>query len=162
MVTSSDPPHQADEPTGSSPESTDLQNTKSGLRSSAADMGDSAIWESRAGLFYDGAGLMQLLDISSGELARLWSAGEILRTRTADGTDLYPSFQFNASAEHLAGLRDVLAVLDPGRDDPWGDALWLTAAVRRFEGCSAAKLMQQGELDPVLAMARQDRATWDR
>ena len=72
------------------------------------------------------------------------------------------SFQFNASAELLTGLREVLAVLDPGLDNPWGDALWLTAAIRRFVGRSAAKLMRIGELRPVLNAARQDRATWDR
>ena len=56
----------------------------------------------------------------------------------------------------------MLTVLDPGLDDRWGDALWLTAAVRRFEGRSAAKLMRIGELRPVLAAARQDRTTWER
>ncbi|TFD14624.1 hypothetical protein E3T42_11465 [Cryobacterium sp. TMT4-10] len=114
------------------------------------------------GPFYDGASLMRLLAISTEELDRASNAGEILRTRTADGTDLYPSFQLNASVERLAGLREVLTVLDPGLDDPWGDALWLTAVVRRFEGRSAAELMRNGELEPVLAAARQDRTTWDR
>ena len=105
---------------------------------------------------------MQLLAIPAEELDRASNAGETLRTRTADGTDLYPTFQLNASAELLTGLREVLTVLDPGLDDPWGDALWLTAAVRRFEGRSAAKLMRIGELRPVLAAARQDRTTWER
>ena len=42
---------------------------------------------------------MQLLAIPAEELDRASNAGEVLRTRTADGTDLYPTFQLNASAE---------------------------------------------------------------
>ncbi|TFC93556.1 hypothetical protein [Cryobacterium sp. TMT3-29-2] len=161
-MTSSDPSHRADEPTGSAPEATDVEKARLGRRSSAAETRTQATWESTVEPFYDGASLMRLLAISTEELDRASNAGEVLRTRTADGTDLYPSFQLNASAELLTGLREVLTVLDPGLDDPWGDALWLTAVVRRFEGRSAAKLMRMGELRPVQTAARQDRATWDR
>ena len=99
MVTGSDPSHRADESTGSAPEATDVENTDLRRRSSAAETRTQATWELTVGSFYDGASLMQLLDLSTEELDRASRTGEILRTRTADGIDLYPSFQVNASAE---------------------------------------------------------------
>jgi hypothetical protein len=123
---------------------------------------EAQIWDSLIGPFYDRAGALRLSHMSWHQLEHFSKTGRILRTRTQNGDDLYPCFQFGPAGEPLAGLSDVLSVLDPGLADSWGDALWLNAALHRFNNRSAAELMREGKIDAVITAARNDRARWDR
>lgn len=148
------------DPSATAPETTYSQKTNSVPNGEGSP--DAELWESLIGPFYDRAGAMSLSHMSSHQLEHSSKIGRILQTRTQDGEDLYPCFQFGPAGEPLAGLSDVLSVLDPGLVDSWGDALWLKAALRRFNNRSAAELMREGRIDAVLAAARSDRARWDQ
>jgi hypothetical protein len=137
----------------------DHQNeSRDGL--AAGENRDSTGLDAKLGPFYDGPGLAARLRVSIDELAHLSNAREILCTPSADGADLYPSFQFGPAGEPLPELGQVLDALDPQRRDPWGAALWLRTGATRFEGLAAADLLRKGDVERVVAAAKRDHANW--
>ena len=117
-------------------------------------------WDEAIGPFYDTAGLTRWLNEKHRmNLQHQIDRGEILAVK-AGRTRLYPSFQFSPSGQPLPGLGRVLAVLAAGIADPWDQALWLNSPLDGEGGQTAALLLQQGNNDRVLQMARKDVAQW--
>jgi len=110
--------------------------------------------DARVGPFYDTAALLETLQVSSVTLDVLVRTGDVLEVISADGCSLFPAFQFGQDAQPLPRLRDVLAELDPGRVDPWGDAVWLNAPAEELEGFSPAMALRAGRTEDVVRLAR--------
>jgi hypothetical protein len=85
---------------------------------------------------------------------RATSVGDVLEVISSDGCPLFPAFQFGQDAQPLPRLRDVLAELDPGQVDPWGDAVWLNAPAEELEGFTPAKALRLGRTEDVVRLAR--------
>lgn len=120
-----------------------------------AGQGDSAdTLDGRVGPFYDTTGLLEKLQMSSDMLDALVRTGDVLEVVSSDGYPLFPAFQFGQVAQPLPRLRDVLAELDPGQVDPWGDAVWLNAPAEELEGVSPATALRLGRTEDVVRLAR--------
>ncbi|MGY4856860.1 hypothetical protein [Cryobacterium sp. AP23] len=119
-------------------------------------------WDALIGPFHDDVGLAQILGMTPETLLRHVVTGAVLCTVTADGTRLYPQFQFGPAGDLLPHLTDVLSALRlAGRDD-WGHAQWLTAPVDRYGGRSAATMLRDGDAERVIADAARDARRWSR
>ncbi|WP_274007787.1 hypothetical protein [Curtobacterium poinsettiae] len=110
--------------------------------------------DGRVGPFYDTAALLETLQVSSDTLDVLVRTGDVLGVISSDGCPLFPAFQFGQDAQPLPRLRDVLAQLDPGQVDPWGDAVWLNAPAEELEGVSPATALRLGRTEDVVRLAR--------
>ncbi len=113
-----------------------------------------ATLDGRVGPFYDTAVLLETLQESSVTLDALVRTGDVLEVISSDGCPLFPAFQFGQDAQPLPRLRDVLAELDPGQVDPWGDAVWLNAPAEELEGVSPATALRAGRTEDVVRLAR--------
>ncbi len=62
--------------------------------------------------------------------------------------------QFDDSGRPPVGLRDVLLALDPNRDDPWGDALWLATPASALGGDRPIDRIHSGDTGEVIPIAQ--------
>lgn len=115
---------------------------------------EAATLDARVGPFYDTATALAWLGVSSEALKELIEKGDVLVVMSADGFPLFPAFQFGQDAQPLPQLREVLAELDPGQVDPWGDAVWLNAPADELEGLSPATAQRLGRTEAVIRLAR--------
>ena len=118
----------------------------------------------QVGPFYDTAGVLSWLGITSTDLDERRARHAILICSTADGQQILPTWQFQTDGTLLPGLRDVLEILASGTHDEWTWALWLTSRVPyQLDGKSAAQWLAEGR-DPssVTDLARQDASSWAR
>jgi len=113
-----------------------------------------ATLDGRVGPFYDTAALLERLQVSSETLDVLVRTGDVLEVISSDDCPLFPAFQFGQDAQPLPRLRDVLAELDPGQVDPWGDAVWLNAPAEELEGVNPAMALRLGRTEDVVRLAR--------
>lgn len=119
---------------------------------------------SQTGPFFDTAGVLAWLGITSAELDERRAGHAILACSTAEGQQIFPTWQFQEDGTLLPGLRDVLETLASGTHDEWTWALWLTSRVpNQLDGKSAEQWLAEG-LDPapVTDLARQDASSWTR
>ena len=119
---------------------------------------------SLVGPFYDTAGVRGWLGITSVDLDERRAHHTILACSTADGRQIFPTWQFGADGKLLPGLRDVLETLAGGTDDEWTWALWLTSRVpSQLDGKSAVQWLAEGQdSSRVLDLARRDALVWTR
>ena len=82
----------------------------------------------KTGPFYSSDGVIRLLGLrSKHELDDQRQSGAVLGAKSAEGTWVYPSFQFDA--DHGRVLPRMLPVIATLRGaPPWGAILWLTTA----------------------------------
>ncbi|MCU1527154.1 MAG: hypothetical protein JWP75_917 [Frondihabitans sp.] len=113
------------------------------------------VLDEKIGPFYDTAGLRKWFATSRQNVDAQVKAGDILCLLTSDNHRLYPSFQFSADGRPLPRLREVLVGLDPHREDPWGDAVWLNAPARDLEGSTPAEALRNGRADQAIRLAQQ-------
>ncbi|WP_182064512.1 hypothetical protein [Curtobacterium sp. ME12] len=113
-----------------------------------------ATLDERVGPFYDTAALLERLHVSSDTLDALLRIGDVLRVISSDDCPLFPAFQFGQDPLPLPRLRDVLAELDPGQVDPWGDAVWLNAPAEELDGVTPATALRLGRTEDVVRLAR--------
>jgi hypothetical protein len=113
------------------------------------------VLDDRVGPFYDTTGLRKWFRMSRQTLDAQARVGDVLCVMSGDGQRLYPSFQFDASGNPLPHLRAVLAALDPDREAPWGDAIWLNAPAEDLDGSTPAEALRTDRADDVVRLARQ-------
>ncbi|ROS74030.1 hypothetical protein EDF24_3038 [Curtobacterium sp. PhB130] len=112
------------------------------------------------GPFYDSSSLAAWRGVSRQAISKASAKGDLLGLKIGDGTRIFPSFQFGPAGAPLPRLREVLALLDPDRIDPWGSALWLNTVADEFGGTTAAAALRDGRHDAVLAAARRAANAW--
>lgn len=115
----------------------------------------------RFGAFYTTAKAMEILGSGNRQsVTNMISRNTILRVRTADGRNAFPSLQFNESTGKLvSGLRQVLQVLLPVAATPWTVLDWLVAPMPELDGRRAIDAVSS-DTKNVLALARQDATAW--
>jgi hypothetical protein len=115
---------------------------------------DDRAWAAQLGPAYRQGHVAQLLDKSRQAV----SADQgLLRLEMRDGQIGYPVFQFEGRRV-LPGMRDVLRVLAPVVATSWTIASWLTSPAPELDGRTPLEALRTGELDAVLALARQTAA----
>lgn len=112
------------------------------------------------GPFHDTASVAAWRGVTRQAIAKASTKGDLLGLKIGDGSRIFPSFQFGPSGAPLPHLREVLALLDPDRIDPWGSALWLNTASDVFGGTTAAEALRDGRSAAVLGAARRAEHAW--
>lgn len=112
------------------------------------------------GPFYDAASLATWRGVSRQAISKASTKGDLIGLKIGDGSRIFPSFQFGPSGASLPRLREVLALLDPDRIDPWGSAMWLNTPADEFGGTTAAEALRDGRHDLVLRAARRAADAW--
>ena len=121
---------------------------------------DAATLDSEIGPFFDTATLSSWFGVSRRAIYRLKRHRIILAMTTSDRRLAFPAWQFSQAKEPLPALPEVLAELDPTDEDAVGSALWHNTLARSFGGATPAELLRRGDLEAVLAVARQIAAAW--
>ena len=112
------------------------------------------------GPFYDTPTLAAWRGVTRQALSKATAKRDLVGLKIGDGSLVFPSFQFGASGAPLPHLRQVLALVDPDRIDPWGSALWLNTPADEFGGTTAAEALRDGRTEQVLAAARRAAYAW--
>jgi len=112
------------------------------------------------GPFYDTPTLAAWRGVTRQALSKAVAKRDLIGLKIGDGSLVFPSFQFGASGTPLPHLRQVLALVDPDRIDPWGSALWLHTVADEFGGTTAAQALREGRHEQVLAAARRAATAW--
>jgi hypothetical protein len=112
-------------------------------------------WDELLGPFYSTSKVAQLLgNVSRQAIAERRERRTLLGLRTAEGSYVYPAFQFDAHNEVLPGLADVLQCFDPKDVDAWTVAGWLVSSQRSLSGRSVIEALTSGrEREKVVALA---------
>lgn len=119
-------------------------------------------WDELLGPFYSTSKVAQLLgNISRQAIADRRERRTLLGLRTADGSYVYPAFQFDAHNEVLPGLAEVLQCFDPKDVEEWTVAGWLVALQRSLSGRSVIEALAAGsEKEKVVALAQAQAARY--
>ncbi|WP_420367536.1 hypothetical protein [Curtobacterium sp. L1-20] len=112
------------------------------------------------GPFYDTPTLAAWRGVTRQALSKATARRDLIGLKIGDGSLVFPSFQFGVTGSPLPNLRQVLALVDPDRIDPWGSALWLNTPADEFGGTTAAEALRDGREDQVLAAARRAAHAW--
>ncbi|WFR66027.1 hypothetical protein P9139_13270 [Curtobacterium flaccumfaciens] len=112
------------------------------------------------GPFYDTPTLAAWRGVTRQALSKATAKRDLIGLKIGDGSLVFPSFQFGVSGAPLPNLRQVLALIDPDRIDPWGSALWLNTEADEFGGTTAAQALRDGRDEQVLAAARRAAHAW--
>lgn len=129
----------------------------------AASLPASHAYDDISGPFYDTAGLARWLGISRQAVHQKVAKHALLACPTADGSNVYPTWQFLPNGATIPSLVEVLGALADGTDDAWMIALWMQAPSELLDGNSASGWLRTGgDPDHVLAMARDTAARWKR
>ncbi|MGV2900116.1 hypothetical protein ACNPM4_00440 [Microbacterium sp. AGC62] len=83
----------------------------------------------------------------------------LLRLRTEDDIFLFPAFQLH-DGKVVAGLREVLLVLQTGVNDSWTWAQWLNVALPEVDPPRNITRLTEGRLEEALRDARHDAWSW--
>jgi len=112
------------------------------------------------GPFYDTPTLAAWRGVTRQALSKATAKRDLIGLKIGDGSLVFPSFQFGVTGSPLPNLRQVLALIDPDRIDPWGSALWLNTPAEAFGGTTAAEALRDGREAQVLAAARRAAHAW--
>lgn len=112
------------------------------------------------GPFYDTPTLAAWRGVTRQALSKAVAKRDLIGLKIGDGSLVFPSFQFGVHGAALPNLRQVLALVDPDRIDPWGSALWLNTEADEFGGTTAAQALRDGRDEQVLAAARRAAHAW--
>lgn len=116
-------------------------------------------WAEIIGPCYTTSSMARALGWTEDEVFRAGDSLHLLALTTSDGTVLYPAFQLEDGLP-VAGLRDVLLVLQTGTTGRWMWAQWLNTPLDSKDPPRAIDALRAGHLDDVLLEARHDAWSW--
>ncbi len=143
------------------PAVTEAPSRQTGGASPLSDRADAntelSQWADIVGPCYTVTSLSGVLRLPGTAILEAASELRVLRLRTADGNDLFPSFQVRDGRVH-PNLQIVLKALQDGIDDPWTWAQWLNTP----DSCGVAAMQRlwAGHLSDVLSDAAHDAWAW--
>lgn len=118
------------------------------------------VYDQLVGPFHDTAGLVRWLGVTRQALAKRTTAGTLIGCQLADGTWVYPAWQFTATGVPHPDLLSLWQVLRTGAD-PWTCASWLRAPNPALGGCDAVThILEEHPVDPALDAAHADAERW--
>src|SRR5262245_31297673 len=114
------------------------------------------------GPYYSTSGIARVLGgVSRQAVEERRRRRTVLALRTADNVWVYPAFQLDEHNQVVRGLAEVLAPFHPQTDSDWMVASFLAAPQPGLGGLSIVDhLRDGGDLDPVVALARERAARW--
>ena len=112
-------------------------------------------WDDLLGPFYTTAKVAEILGgVSRQAIADRRERHTLLALKTADGTLVYPTFQFDEHNKILAGLPEVLQCFCGSGVVDWSLAGWLVSKLHPLDGRSPVDWLRLGrDLEPVLRLA---------
>ena len=113
--------------------------------------------DTRIGPFYDTKAVAVLLRVSRSTVYRQIRRLQLLGLRTSDRQYLFPIWQFDRNGQVPERLPEVLAAIDPRREDPWGDALWLHSPASFLGGDRPIDRIKRGDVSDVISVAARIR-----
>jgi hypothetical protein len=115
------------------------------------------------GPFYDTSGLTKWLGVTRQALDDRTKKGTLLMCPLADGTRVYPAWQFRTDRTTVPHLAEALKILRAGASSAWTVATWLRTPIGEFGDVDAVTLLDRGgDAEVVLAVARADADRWSR
>lgn len=115
------------------------------------------------GPFYDADGVAGYLALSEGELAERIATNEIIWAALANGTPVFPTWQFVTDDRVRGGLLRVWQTLRRGAD-PWTAALWMRSPAPDLGGLTVAGYLaadaSPARLEYVTMLADRDSERW--
>jgi len=113
------------------------------------------------GPFYDTSGLTKWLGITRQALDARANKGSLLMCPLADGTRVYPAWQFRTDKTTVPHLAEAVRILRAGAKSPWTVATWLRTPLREFDDNDAVTWLDRGhDPDRVLRAASEDATRW--
>jgi hypothetical protein len=107
----------------------------------------------RLGPFYTTASLTKWLGVSRQYVHEITKQRRLLVLTTADGFNVYPSFQFNLRGSALPHLPALISALETHLE-PWTQAMWLITKSDELDGLTPASwLMGGGSVDAAVSAA---------
>lgn len=130
----------------------------------AADAdGTGATLDDLVGPFYDADGVTGYLGLRADELAERIATNEIIWAPLANGTPVFPTWQFDEDDRVPSGLLRVWQTLRRGAD-PWTAALWMRAPSPDLGGVTAVGYLaadaSPARLEYVTMLADLDSERW--
>ncbi|MBT2496207.1 hypothetical protein J7E45_11360 [Microbacterium sp. ISL-59] len=122
-------------------------------------MTDEGPWVKIIGPCYTVSSMARALGWMEAEVTTGGNSLRLLMLTSDEGVLLFPAFQVNAGAI-VAGLREVLRVLQTGVEDPWTWAQWLNSEPSEADPKTSIQLLYDGRIDEVLRDAEQDARSW--
>ncbi|AFM20040.1 hypothetical protein Mycch_5363 (plasmid) [Mycolicibacterium chubuense NBB4] len=119
-------------------------------------------FDEATGPFYDADGVARRLRTTSADVLRRAESNTLLACPTAEGTPVFPVYQFNADGSTVAGLSDVLAAMEGGTADRWQVALWMNTPVDTLNDQTPAQALRAGDAKAVRKLAEHTAARWRR
>ncbi|MBN4925338.1 hypothetical protein IEU95_00695 [Hoyosella rhizosphaerae] len=116
-------------------------------------------FEYLAGPFFDSDGVAQWLSIGVDDVEALAVSGDLIGCQLENAQWVFPEWQFTDHGAVHPALLTVWGVLR-GAADPWTCAAWMCTETYLFEGLSAVQAVAAGDIERVLACARDDAAGW--
>jgi hypothetical protein len=105
--------------------------------------------------------MRERLGVEPAELDAMVADLQVLRVSTADGRQVFPTFQLLAGGTVLPGLQEVLSELAAGADDRgWTAWLWLTARPDYAGDRAVWELLRDAEVDVVVRAASRSAWAW--
>lgn len=117
-------------------------------------------WAEIVGPCYTVTSMARTLGWTEAEVTKAGDELHLLRLRTDDDVDLFPAFQLH-DGKVVAGLQEVLLVLQTGANDPWTWAQWLNVALPAADPPRNITRLIEGRLDEALRDARHDAWSWN-
>ncbi|MGH1522833.1 hypothetical protein ACRAWC_01565 [Leifsonia sp. L25] len=108
------------------------------------------------GPFFDRAGLRAWLGWTETRLEELVAGAHVIQLTTADGTEVFPRYQFDDRGTPLPHLPELWPLL-AGAYGPWSAAAWLNAPDPDGCGRTAADILRNGDDEQVAAVIREAR-----
>lgn len=118
-----------------------------------------SVLDLRAGPFHRRADVSALLGVSRQAVHERVKRGRMLAVDTADGTRLFPTFQFEGGRVHPE-VANAIEALSHAAVDGWTIALWLTADHGGVTALAALKSGSREMVRDILAEAEDDAARW--
>ncbi|MGH1522852.1 hypothetical protein ACRAWC_01660 [Leifsonia sp. L25] len=112
-------------------------------------------WDRELGPFFDTEALARWKDVTVEKLLELREENRViaLRTTDADGTVLYPRFQFDGRGRLLPHLPEIWPILTKAYS-PWTAAAWLNTPDPDWGERTAAHVLRYGTEDHVALVLR--------
>jgi len=109
----------------------------------------SAEWNDLIGPVYDTAGVMSILGVTRQAVSKR----KLVALTTGSGRVVYPAFQFTGSGL-VAGVATVVGLLPESLVSTWTLAVWFVTPLDALDESTPIELLADGDLPPVLLLAR--------
>lgn len=121
--------------------------------------GDRNPWAEIVGPCYTVTSMARALGWAEAEVMQAGGDLRLLMLRTEDDVHLFPAFQL-LDGKVVAGLREVLLVLQTGTNGSWTWAQWLNVALPKADPPRNITLLYEGRLEEALRDARHVAWSW--